>query len=201
MQLVLHHRLLLLAVGLCVGMTAVNLTSAEERSANNQAKTGSEASNAEKLFPRFKKAGEVYRIEGAPTLDSGQPRKLVLDVTTDGPKDEAHSGLEHAARALNLYALADVPDEKVTIAVVIHSKATPIGLSDSAYRRSFDMPNPNNDLLSRLAEAGVDIRICGQALHHHGFQSDDIASSVNIDLSAMTALVELQNAGYALIPD
>jgi intracellular sulfur oxidation DsrE/DsrF family protein len=74
-------------------------------------------------------------------------------------------------------------------------------LNDETYSRKFNTPNPNSDLLRLLSDNGVSILICGQALHHHGFSLDDVDASVKVTLSAMTALVELQHAGYALFPD
>lgn len=151
------------------------------------------------VFPRFEAAGGVFRIEGNPGIAQG-PYKLVLDATEDEPESEVHSALEHAARALNLYALAGAPEDQVRVAVVIHGAATPIGLSDQAYERHFGRTNPNSGLLHQLRTAGVDVKMCGQALRHHGFSESDLAPGVTLELSAMTALVDLQNAGYALIP-
>lgn len=199
-----HSRLSHSLSSLIVAGMVLLLNTVAQAEAPAQTSKQTSASNAAenvKLLPRFKGAGAVYRIDGAAAVDPIQSHKLVLDVTAAGPNDKIHSGLEHAARALNLYSLANVPEDKVSVAVVIHSKATPIVLSDAAYRLAFDMPNPNSELLRRLKEAGVDIRICGQALRRHGFHGGDVASSVNLDLSAMTALVELHNKGYALIPD
>jgi intracellular sulfur oxidation DsrE/DsrF family protein len=182
-------------------MTAAGLTAAGEQSLRESAEDNVNASETENIFPRFKGAGAVYRITGAPDLDPNQTYKLLLDVTAAGPKDKIHSSVEHAARALNLFALAGAPNDKVSVAVVVHSKATPIVLSDAAYRRAYGTPNPNSDLIRRLSEAGVDIRVCGQAMHHHGFPTSDVLPSVIVDLSAMTTLVELQKRDYALIPD
>lgn len=201
MQLPHFFRIFLVLIGLAVGIAVASAAAAEERPLDIAGEGADAEKNSEKLFPRFNGAGGVYRIEQAPALDPAHPHKLLLDITADGPKDQVHPGLEHAARALNLYALANLPRDKTAVAVVVHSKATPLVLSDAAYRRAFDIPNPNSDLLSRLNEAGVNIRICGQALRHHDFHESDVSSSVNVDLSAMTALVELQNRGYALIPD
>jgi len=197
MQLSYSLRLFLGLIGLAVGIAIASATAAGER----PVEIAGDGADAEKLFPRFKGAGGVYRIDQAPALNPDQPHKLLLDVTADGPKEEVHAGLEHAARAINLYALANVPRDKVSVTVVVHGEATPLVLNDAAYRRAFDIPNPNSDLLNRLSEAGVDIRICGQALRHHNFHESDVSHSANVDLSAMTTLVELGNRGYALIPD
>lgn len=151
-------------------------------------------------YPAFDGEGGVFPIEGSHALPAGTAAKLVLDVREEGKGGEPHSGLTHAARALNLFALAGAPEGEVSVAVVVHGKATPLVLSDEAYRRAHGRANPNTALLRRLRDAGVDVKVCGQSLHHHGYSPDDLSEHVTLELSAMTALVELQNDGYALIP-
>lgn len=158
-------------------------------------------SDSPTLFPKIKGIGGVFRVDKAPKIAVNEAQKLVLNITAFDPRERIHEGLEQAARALNLYALAGVPDEKVSIALVIHGKATSITLSDETYSRKFNTPNPNSDILHLLKDNGVSILVCGQALHHHGFSPDDVNTSVKVTLSAMTALVELQHEGYALVPD
>jgi len=48
--------------------------------------------------------------------------------------------------------------------------------------------------------AGVEIYVCGQALSHQGHVVAEVRDDVRVSLSAMTKLVELQAAGYGLIP-
>lgn len=124
--------------------------------------------------------------------------KLVLDVTDEGSRSEVHPGLEHVARALNLYALAGVREDQV--AVVVHGKATPLVLDDQAYRSHFGQSNPNTELLRELHSHGVQVLLCGQSMRHNGCLADEVAGSVEVRLSAMTALATLQQQGYALVP-
>jgi intracellular sulfur oxidation DsrE/DsrF family protein len=152
------------------------------------------------VYPRFVGHGGVFRIDGNDATDVAAMRKVAFDVTESGSTSSPHAGLTHAARALNLFALAGVAEERVSIALVVHGDATPLVLSEEAYRRAHGEANPNTELLRRLREEGVKVKVCGQSLMHHGFSMDDVSPDVVIELSAMTALEELQRAGFALIP-
>lgn len=153
-----------------------------------------------KLFPRVHETGGVYPIEGSAAHPSGRDYRLVFDVTKPGPSDQPHSSFEHAARALNLYALAGVPNDEVSIALVIHGDATPIVLQDQTYRRAFGTPNPNSRVMALLNDMGVKIEVCGQALHSAGFTPEQVSPAATTVLAAITALVERQRDGFALIP-
>ena len=63
-----------------------------------------------------------------------------------------------------------------------------------------DGPNPNLDLLMQLHGAGVSFYACGQSLGFRGIAKGELAEPVQVALSAMTALTQLQSEGYALIP-
>ena len=160
------------------------------------------ASSPPQRFLRIASAGGVYKLTGSidmPSRDS--VHRLVIDARGD---DTTNAGinrhLESAARALNLYALAGVPNDKIEVAVVIHAKATSMVLSDHAFRRKFGKRNPDSVLIDDLRRAGVRIVVCGQALTHQGYAVADVDPGVKVSLSAMTALVDLQSKGYALIP-
>jgi intracellular sulfur oxidation DsrE/DsrF family protein len=55
-------------------------------------------------------------------------------------------------------------------------------------------------LIRELAAAGVRIIVCGQSATAFGFRPEELAVGVEMSLSAMTALVRLQQNGFALIP-
>jgi intracellular sulfur oxidation DsrE/DsrF family protein len=65
-----------------------------------------------------------------------------------------------------------------------------------------DTPTPRllaAALLAALQERGVRVVLCAQTAPSRGFERDQLASGVELALSAMTALVTLQAEGYALI--
>ena len=176
----------------------------EERLASplDTAETVPDSARDTPSFPRIRSAGGVFAL-GAdidmPAADS--MHRLVIDATADettGGGVNRHLGI--VARAVNLYALARVPDDKVRIAVVIHGKATPLVLSDASYREHFKKANPDAALIEELRAAGVEFFVCGQALRHRGYALTEVRNGVHVALSAMTKLVELQTSGYGLIP-
>ena len=153
-------------------------------------------------FPRIEAAGGVYALPAGvdmPAMDVVH-RLLINATTAETTASGSNVHLDAAARAVNLYALAKVPPDKLKIAIVVHGRATPLVLTDASYRRKFGKPNPNTELLARLHSVGVEIYVCGQALSHQGYVVADVRDDVRISLSAMTKLVDLQAAGYALIP-
>ena len=115
------------------------------------------AASPEQRFLRIASAGGVYKLTGniaMPAKDS--VHRLVIDATGSETTDAGiNRHLESAARALNLYALAGVPNDKVEVAVVVHGKATPMVLSDDAFRRKFGKRNPDSVLIDDLSRAGV----------------------------------------------
>ncbi|MEO6264786.1 MAG: sulfur transferase domain-containing protein [Luteimonas sp.] len=153
-------------------------------------------------FPRIEGAGGVYALPAGvdmPAVDV--VHRLLIDATTAETTAAGNNRhLDAAARAVNLYALAKVPTDNLKVAIVVHGKATPLVLSDASYRRQFNKPNPDATLIAQLHRAGVDIFVCGQALSHQGHAVADVRDDVRVSLSAMTKLVDLQAAGYGLIP-
>ncbi len=153
-------------------------------------------------FPRIEGAGGVYALPtGVDMPATSVVHRLLIDATTAERTAAGNNRhLDAAARAVNLYALAKVPPANLKVAVVVHGKATPLVLSDASYRRQFGKPNPDAALIAQLHRAGVQISVCGQALSHQGHVVTDVRDDVRVALSAMTKLVELQAAGFGLIP-
>jgi hypothetical protein len=94
------------------------------------------------------------------------------------------------------------------MAIILHGPATKAALKDDAiekhsnpYARSQGATkNPNLELMRQLTKAGVEIYVCGQALAHHGYGTDEVAPDVTVAVSAATVNINLQMDGYAYIP-
>lgn len=167
-----------------------------------QTQSPPKAETGELQFPRITGAGGVYALPaGADMPAADGTYRVLIDARDDAATGQgSNRHLDAAARAVNLYALAGVPPDRVRVAVVVHGKATPLVLSDVAYRAHFDKPHPDAALIASLHAAGVELFVCGQALLHRGYASDEVRDEVVLTLSAMTKLVELQDGGYGLIP-
>jgi intracellular sulfur oxidation DsrE/DsrF family protein len=74
-----------------------------------------------------------------------------------------------------------------------------IVMSNDAYKERYKRDNPNIALIHALKQAGVDIRVCGQGLLSRKIESSQVNPDVQIDLWAMTTLVNLQLKGYVRV--
>ena len=107
-----------------------------------------------------------------------------------------HMRLETAARFVNLHAHAGVPPENIQLAIVLHGGGTQAALTNEAYRKRHNVDNPNLPLLNALSDVGVNIYLCEQSRIFSGTGADEVAAPVKSALSAMTAIVNLQEDGY-----
>lgn len=160
------------------------------------------ASETQWQHPLINNYGKVAAFPQATAQpDPEHQHRLVMDVTkgAETPRDLS-PGLDKVARLTNLYALAGVPPSHVDIIAVVHGKATPAILNDQRYQSEFGMANPNTPLLKALADAGVKVEVCGQALAHHGYATKDVNKQIDVALAALLALAKHQREGYVLLP-
>lgn len=127
--------------------------------------------------------------------------RILVDLTADGPREQLNKGVEKLARYVNIYASAGERPARSTIFVVLHGNATELSLSDAAYAKAFGVEsNPNLPLIRRLKQTGMEFVVCGQSLTNKGYRPDDAAAEVDVAVSALTALVNRQRAGFAYVP-
>jgi intracellular sulfur oxidation DsrE/DsrF family protein len=152
--------------------------------------------------PVIEEFGPVYYVPDQPLrLPPEETLKAVFDVAS-APEATAESNyrLETAARFLNLNARAGVPAERMDVAIVLHGRATRAALNAEIFEERYGETHPDKALLDALVAAGVEVHVCGQSASAFGFAPQDLRPDVILSPSAMTALVRLQSAGYALIP-
>ena len=149
--------------------------------------------------------GKTYKIEepGFKT-DTTTQFKVVFDIgrSFNNPS-ETNKLIESAARFLNMHEMAGVPMKNMEIALVFHGAATLDIVKNKLYVEKNKFPeittNPNTPLLTALANKGVKLILCGQSAEHLKIKKEDLHKNVEIAISAMTALVQLQNDDYRLI--
>ena len=151
---------------------------------------------AELEYPKIQGHGGVFRISGKPELPRNGS-KVVVDVTAGDLEGGVNKGFARAARFVNLFALGGVKDFQM--AIVLHGAATKEALSDEAYSKLFNKPNPNRDLIKQLRGAGVEILVCGQALTHEGYEPSQASPEIAVALSAATAVINRQMQGYGYL--
>jgi len=151
---------------------------------------------AEAEFPEIQGHGGVFDIAGDPEGPKKGSR-VVVDVTTSDYVGGVNKGFDRAARFVNLLALGG--DDDFKMAIILHGGATKEALSDDQYREKFGKANPNRSLMAQLRKAGAEILVCGQSMTHSGFDVMRTAPEVDVALSAATASMNRQGAGYALL--
>ena len=105
------------------------------------------------------------------------------------------------ATYVNTLGKFGVPAEHRHIVILFHQRTPDIDIvmSNDAYRERYNRDNPNIAIIHALKEAGVDIRVCGQGLIGRKIDVKQVNPDVQIDLWAMTTLVNLQLKGYVRV--
>jgi intracellular sulfur oxidation DsrE/DsrF family protein len=125
--------------------------------------------------------------------------KAVFDVTRAGNASKMNPGLDHIARAVNVFAAAGVPLTHLEFKVIVHGPATPVVLDAKSFQAKFGHPNPNLEVIQALKKAGVEIYVCGNALGDMKYTPSEVNSDVHVALSALSTVIILQDEGYALV--
>jgi len=152
--------------------------------------------------PTIHGAGKIHPMpQAAYRPDPHATYKVVFSLSHFGAKPgEVSPSLDHVARAVNLYVNAGVPLSHLKFVAIAAGPATPIALNDAQYRAKYGVANPNLAVIDQLRRAGVDIAVCAQAVAEHQFQYDWIDPRVTVALSGLTTVIDLQQQGYALMP-
>ncbi len=158
-------------------------------------------SQEKKAGPIIENYGAVFTVEDPDFKTSvNEEFKVVFDVSV-GPEshEEINKRIETAARFFNMHAQSGVPATQLKAALVIHGTATTNIMNNEAHKKRFGVNNPNVDLLEVLMDNGVEIILCGQSSKSRNVPKEDLIPGEKIALSAMTALIQLQNDGYRLM--
>ena len=138
-------------------------------------------------------------IPGARELpDPNMIYKVVFDISKAAPKiDEVNPGLIGIARYFNTLAKNGVSADHRKIVVVLHQGGTEMILNNAAFKAHNDgHDNPNVALIRSMKKAGIDFRVCGQAVLAKKIDPEAIMSEIELDLWALTTLTNLQLRGY-----
>jgi intracellular sulfur oxidation DsrE/DsrF family protein len=106
------------------------------------------------------------------------------------------------ARYLRMHTQPELENNSVKAVMVLHGSAIYDLLTHEDYAKFHKvegLKNPNLELLGVLSEHGVEMVLCGQTSKHRGISKEMMHPEIKIALSAMTALIELQNNDYRLI--
>jgi intracellular sulfur oxidation DsrE/DsrF family protein len=139
-------------------------------------------------------------VPGAKELpDPATEYKLIFMVGAGPKPTEVNPTLTAAARYLNTLAKWGVPAEKRKFVVMIRGGMDMI-LKDEAYQKKHPgQHNPNIAIIQALSKAGVSVRVCGQGVLGLKYESADILPEVQVDLWALSTMVNFELKGYVKI--
>ena len=158
-------------------------------------------SQSKETGPIIENYGEVWNIEDPSfSTDTSKEFRVVFDIMNSPESHtEINKSIETAARFLNMHAQNGVPKENLKVVLVVHNKASKDIITNQAYQKRFSANNPNEALVQELMNAGVNVVLCGQSSLSRNYPITEAIEGVQLALSAMTALVQLQDKGYQLI--
>jgi intracellular sulfur oxidation DsrE/DsrF family protein len=143
----------------------------------------------------------AHDVPGAHELpDPSIDYKVVFSIGS-GATDmtaEVNPTLAQLARYVNTLAKYGVPADKRHLIVMFHQRNPDfdITMSNAAFKARHGKDNPNIALIRDLKAAGVQLRACGQALESRKIDAKDVNQDIQIDLWAMTSMLNLQMKGY-----
>src|SRR6185312_5121829 len=123
--------------------------------------------------------------------------KFVFDLA-GGPEtpDKVNPGLRGVAEFINTLAKYNVPASHRQLVVVFHQKSTPAILVNEEYRKRYNTDNPDIALIQAMKKAGVDFRVCGQAVLGMKIDPKTIQPEVQLDLWAGMTIPNMMMRGY-----
>ena len=153
------------------------------------------------LVPGYEPARDV---PGAAELPDPKIDYKILFSVSNGAKDrdaEVNPMLPTIARYLNTLGKYNVPADHRHLVVMFHQRSPDfdIVLTNEAYKARYGKDNPNIALIHALKQAGVQFRACGQALGARKIDAKDVNPDIQIDLWAMTSMMNLQMKGFVRV--
>jgi intracellular sulfur oxidation DsrE/DsrF family protein len=152
------------------------------------------------LVPGYEAAKDVVNMRELP-----DPKTDYKVVFADGQEaknpTDINPMLPTIATYVNTLGKFGVPADHRHIAIMFHQRNPDLDIvmTNEAYKARYHRDNPNIALIHALKQAGVDIRVCGQGLLARKIDSKDVNPDVQIDLWAMTTLVNLQLKGFVRV--
>ena len=153
------------------------------------------------LVPGYEPARDVA---GAAELPDPKIDYKILFSVSNGAKDrdaEVNPMLPTVARYLNTLGKYNVQADHRHLVVMFHQRNPDfdIVLTNEAYKARYGKDNPNIALIHALKQAGVEFRACGQALRGRKIDAKEVNPDIQVDLWAMTSMLNLQMKGFARV--
>lgn len=146
-------------------------------------------------------SGNVYRPGKTEfPFESDKEYKVIFDVFTDDiDKNKVNPKLATVVNYLSAYTQEELPKENLKITVILHGLATKNALNDAAYKKLFDVENPNSTLIKELKDANVEFYVSGKSYYGKVYEFKDKLPSIKLAYSAIATLKWYQADGYEVI--
>lgn len=103
----------------------------------------------------------------------------------------------NVARLINLHAVGGVKPENLHVTLVVHAQATNSVVDNEKYQEKYEVDSPYPKFYKALADAGVELIVCGQSLSLFGHEPKNVLPNIKIATSALTVLSTYQLKGYS----
>lgn len=141
--------------------------------------------------------GEIkYSQQVAVQPEADLDYKLIYKITSSEERNGVIRGLNSIAHSLNMLGAAKVPTTKIQVVSSISGPATSLILTDEAYQKKYGKKNPNTALINLLAENGVKLYVCSQAVAYKKIKASDINPNITSALSGASVMANYQLKGY-----
>ena len=149
------------------------------------------------VFPDF---GDVAPVKGMEALPEDAVFKIAYDVSEKAEDGTVNRRLATPARFTNMHVAAGVPEENISLVVVVHGKALFDLVTDESLAEREMAPNASASMVKAMLAQGIRFVVCGQSAAVYGVGKNDLIEGVELHLSAMTAHALLQQDGYTVNP-
>ena len=149
----------------------------------------------------LEKYGKVYASE-KPSLnfENDKEYKVIFDIYKNFSKeDEVNPQLNTIIAYLETSTKQGVVKENMKVAVIFHGTATKNVLTNTAYRKLFDIDNPNIELIEKLKDADVELYVDRKSYFGNVYELKDKSPAIKMSYSALVTLTEYKNEGYQII--
>ena len=153
------------------------------------------------LGPVFDSFGPHVAVEGVDAFAPDTQFSVAFDVAEAAKNGNRNRSMESAARFINMHVANGVAPDNIRVAVVVHGPAVFDLLSAEGWA-AHDREDANGSaaMVREMLGHGVRFIVCGQSAAAQGITADQLIEGVEMDLSAMTAHAQLQQAGYTVNP-
>lgn len=157
------------------------------------------------ISPAIANFGKVHYLEedNKTMVDLPDPNKqykVFLNIKQASKSlTQVNPSLDRVAKIINAYTANGVPKKNIKVVGIISGDATASILKDEAYKKKFNMNNPNTVLIHELHDYGVELSICAQSLYGAKFTPKDVNPEIKLGYSSLVSKAEYARKGYSVI--